>query len=144
MLDEVRNDLAVYVGREGVTGQLELGSQCGVVLEHSVVDDRHLPRAVQDRVCDVDVDSAVCRPPGVSDSSRDVGREWSRVGPDLVEKVCKLALRPSNGKSALIAHSQAGGVVAAILQVTEAVERSPGGLRSPGSHDSAHRWGSDR
>ena len=72
-LDQVRDALAVRVGREYVALALELRSQLGEVLHDAVVYDGDLVPAVGVRVCVLVCRRAVGRPPRVAEAAGAAG-----------------------------------------------------------------------
>ena len=136
ILDEVGDDLGIRVGDQIVPIAGQIGAQLAEVLDDAVVHDGYAARAVTVRV-----GVSVC-----GGSVRGPARVRYARGPHQVGRLAALA-QDRDAARALDAvkgavcphHLNAGGVVAAVLESREALEKVAHGLVPPGiANDSAH------
>ena len=136
VLDEVRDDLGVGVGDDGVAVLAQVAAQLLEVLDDAVVHDRDAARAVQVRVRVAVGRGAVGGPAGVGDALRahQVGR-LAALGKhgDAAGALHAMQL-PVGGQ-----HLETGRVVPAVLEGRKAVKQELLRLVFSGiSYDSAH------
>ena len=133
LLQQVRHDLGVGLGAEGVAAILKLAAQVAVVLDDAVVDDRQAAGAVEVRVGVLVGDAAVGRPAGVAEPDGAAGQRGLGL-PDLAGPLL-------DHDRAVSRHGDAPGVVAAILELLQPVqdELRCVGARADVAENAAHR-----
>ena len=134
--EQVGDDLGVGLRRHLHTGGLQFVAQFGEVLDDAVVDDRDATVLAQVRVRVAIRRAAMRGPPRVADADRGV---LEGVRAEQALQVGQLAGLLADVELPVGHHGDAGGVVAAVLQTTQArdhdLERL---LLTDVPHDPAH------
>ncbi len=143
--DEVRDDLGVGLRREVRAAVAEAAPQRDVVLDDAVDDDVDAVARVEVRVGVGLRDAAVGRPARVADPARRLDRRDGAAGRrgcrgDGLAQPAEVADGAHRGDLPVDEHGDAGGVIAAVLELLQAGEedllhRSPADV----SDDAAHR-----
>jgi hypothetical protein len=132
----VRRDLGVGLGGEPVAGVLEVRTQFGEVLDDSVVHECDPLRGADVRVGVGVVGRTVRRPARVADAD---GRLGQRLVADRLLEVPELAGPLLGGQRPVCGQGDAGGVVAAVLEATQALDdHTLGAPVTHVTHDPAH------
>ena len=119
LLDQVRHDLGVGLGDEGVPLGGQLVAELAIVLDDPVQDDRDLLRvAARQRMCVLFRDAAVRRPARVAEA---VVRQRAVLAGGLFQ-VLEVADRADVVESAGLTQRDPGRVVASVLEALEALE----------------------
>ncbi len=142
LLDQVHHHLGVRLAGEGVPALGEPGAQFLVVLDDAVEDDGDAPRAVAVRVGVLLAGPAMRRPARVSETDA----RLRGVPADRLEQLVEVADSTHDVEPAGLDEGDAGGVVAAVLQASEAVEDDGlAGTTADVAYDAAHAcsllWG---
>ena len=116
---QVSDHFGVGLGGELVAFFDELALQRNVVLDNPVVHDHDSSGAVAMRVGVLFRGTAMCGPAGMTDAVGAI----ERLEPDHLFQIAQLALSPANLQPfAIAAHRDSGGIIAAILQPSEALD----------------------
>ena len=135
LLDQVRDDFAVRVGREFVSGGFQAFPQIGVVFDDAVVDDGEETFLVGMRMGIAFAGDAVRGPAGM----RDAGVHVLLAGGTLRLQVDDFADGFDGQDGFPVQETDARGIVAAVFQAFESVdEKGESGLRPGVSYNSAH------
>src|SRR5665647_2168142 len=135
LLDEVHHYLGVGLALELMPARAELGAQLLVVLDDAIDDDRDLARAIVVRVRILVTRPAVRGPARVAEAHDGLGR----VGPGRREQGVEVADRTYRLEAVGLHEDDAGRVVAAVLEASEAVEDDGLPGASPDvAYDAAH------
>ena len=143
-LDQVGDDLGVGLGAEPMPLGLELAAQLGVILDDPVEDDLDPALAVPVRVGVLLAHPAVGRPASVGEPDRRRRQRHRNallvaVEADRGAQVGEVAHRPHRVDPAVLEQRDAGGVVAAVLELLEPRHQQvAAGSLAHVSDDSAH------
>ena len=113
----MRHNLAVGLGRELGALAFQLAAQLAEILDDAVVHDREALGGVRMRV--VLGRPAVRRPAGVADADR----ARQRLARELLFQILELAFGAPARQHAMLERGDAGGIVAAIFEALERVDK---------------------
>ena len=117
--DEMRQHLGVRLGVENVPLALEFGAELFVVLDHAIVDQHNTAALIGMRVRVFFGHRAMRGPAGVADSAVAVNRVFA----DQLGEVLDAADGPADFQRAIVAEGHAGGIITAIFETTQPVQK---------------------
>ena len=119
VLDEVRYDLGVRLGREHVPGRLQAVAELAEVLDDAVENDGDGLVAARQRMGVLLADATVGRPAGVADA----GRRSGAVRPRDLLQMAQVADRPHVVGPLSFQQAEPGRVVATVFESLQALQK---------------------